>query len=180
VSTIRMSANSTRALRKAFSTLELIVALALLTSVVASVGKYASYVQRGIRDRQLAQQLHWELVNTRELIASWKIAEVTKQRIESLPISAQLVEQLTQASWLATVEPESAVAAFSSDVLAVTLQFRANLRDQAIRPLELKFWVAPPATQQQPSQVSQGSLPACLPSDTFAHQAIAAQEVAGL
>ena len=68
-------------------TVEVLVAVALLTAAVVGVGRFMTAANTGLRHRELSARLEWELVNARERIGSWHPADVTKQSIERLPFS---------------------------------------------------------------------------------------------
>ena len=120
------------------TTTEVLVSIAVLGAAVTGVGKFASTMQQGLRDRELSARIGWEVLNAREEIGSWNFAEITAERIEAMPVSDVLHRDILDARWEAQVEIiEQPVAATQ-----VTLALAGNYRGQAARPQRLTFWVA--------------------------------------
>jgi predicted lysophospholipase L1 biosynthesis ABC-type transport system permease subunit len=124
--------------RAGVSTVEVLVAIALLTAAVVAVGRFAVSANSGLRHRELSARLDWELVNARERIGSWNLAEVTKQRIESLPFSDALAPTFANPRWVAEVKQIEQPAR----AIQVTLQMHCLFAGQPAIPEKLTFWLA--------------------------------------
>lgn len=117
---------------------EVIVAIALLGTATAAIGRFAVMTKQGLHQRELGTRLSAELLNARERIGSWQPEQLTGQHIEELPFSAELVEQIDDLKWRAIVEPvEEPVRA-----LRVTLKLECSLHGQTAQPQAITFWVA--------------------------------------
>ena len=116
---------------------ELLVATALLATVMVAVGRFASTTRRGLDDRQLSAHIAWELANAREQIGAWPAERITHERIEGLAISAALQRELDQPRWRAEIER----VAEPLPAQRVTLRFECQVGGQSARPAELTFWV---------------------------------------
>lgn len=124
-------------LQRGTSTVEVIVALAVLATAVVGIGRFASTTNRGLRERQLSSRIGWELTNAREQIGAWVPEMITPSRIENLPFSSGLSDQLQDLQWQAEVAPITAPA----DALQVILTLRCTFQGQTARPASLVFWV---------------------------------------
>lgn len=127
------------------STVEVIVALAVLATAVVGVGRFAATTNRGLRERQLSSRIGWELTNAREQIGAWDPESVTPSRIESLPFSSGLTDELHDLQWQAEVAPLSAPA----QALQVSLTLQCTFQGQTARPASLVFWL--PSSPPEPS-----------------------------
>ena len=127
--------------RSGVSSIEILVATALLATVITGIGRLAHTTHQGLRDRELAARLHWEIVNAREQVGTWAADQITAARIEALPFSPALTTQLDGLRWQAQVhtitEPATA--------LQVTLAIHCMVESQAAEPATLTFWVPSPA-----------------------------------
>lgn len=119
------------------STVELLVALALLATATIGVGQLASRTKAGLRNRELSSRLNWELTNARETIGAWPLSEITVEKIEQIPISQSLQSRLADLRWEATVESIQQPA----KALQVVLSLHCMMEGQSARPVALTFWV---------------------------------------
>ncbi len=124
-------------LRGGTSTVELLVSMAVLTTAVLGVGRFASTTRQGLHDRELNSRIGWELANAREQIGAWQPTDVSVKEIESLPFSDYLKQELSDVRWQASVESISEPA----QVLQVTLALHCTINEQAARPASLVFWI---------------------------------------
>ena len=123
--------------RRAASTAEVMLAIALLAIAAPLVAKFASQVRRGLQDREISARLEWELINVRERIGTWPAEQITAERIGQVPISSSLTEQVPSAKLSAKVsQVEKPVAATQ-----VTLAVQCERGGQTIEPATLTFWV---------------------------------------
>lgn len=132
--------------RAGVSTVEILVATALLATAITGIGRLAHSTQQGLRDRELAARLHWEIGNAREQIGTWAADEITVARMEALPFSPALSKQLEGLRWQAKVHSISEPAT----ALQVTLAIQCLVDSQAAQPAQLTFWVASSEPQQNP------------------------------
>jgi hypothetical protein len=131
--------------RTATTTMEVVVAIALLAVAATLVGRFVGQVKQGLRDRELTARFEWELLNARERIGSWTADRITLERIQQLPISDALASRLKNARLAAAVQNiETPLPA-----LQVTLGLEGELNGQAIQPAVLTFWV-PSTTAGEP------------------------------
>lgn len=141
----------TAAKRAGVSTVEILVATALLATAITGIGRLAHATQQGLHDRELATRLHWEIGNAREQIGSWGVEGITVARIEALPFSPALTKQLDGLRWHADVQSISEPAT----ALQVSLAIQCLVNSQAAQPAKLTFWIASPAppetTQNRPA-----------------------------
>lgn len=131
--------------RRAASTAEVLIAIALLVVATSLVGGFVSQVSDGLRDRETSSRLEWELLNAREVIGSWSADEITAERIAELPISAALADRVKNAKLRAIVAQIDKPAR----AMQVTLGIRCEWQDQLIEPSTLTFWV-PLEQSEQP------------------------------
>ena len=124
--------------RMATSSLEIVVAFALLVVAVTLVGRFVSQVKHGLRDRELSARTEWELLNARERIGSWSTEQITRERIEQLPLSKSLTDRFTSVSFVAQVQHVDQPI----EAEQVTLAIAGELDGQKIEPAVLTFWVA--------------------------------------
>jgi hypothetical protein len=115
----------------------MLVAVILLGSSLAVVGRFVSSVNQGLSDRMLAAQIDWEITNQREIIGSWNVVDITQARIEALPVSASINQRLANARWLAKVTPMTEPAR----ALQVELRLVGKYQGQSAVPAKLTFWV---------------------------------------
>ncbi len=119
------------------STVELLVALALLATATIGVGQLASRTKAGLRNRELSSRLNWELTNARETIGTWPLSEITVEKIEQIPISQSLRSRLTDLRWEANVESIQQPA----EALQVKLSLHCVIEEQSAQPVALTFWI---------------------------------------
>ena len=131
--------------RRAASTAEVLIAIALLVVATTLVGGFVSQVSDGLRDRETSSRLEWELLNALEVIGSWSADEITAERIAELPISAALADRVKNAKLSAIVAQIDKPAR----AMQVTLGIRCEWQDQLIEPSTLTFWV-PLEQSEQP------------------------------
>ncbi len=131
------------AIRNAFSTMEVTVALLLLTACAMGVGRFVSQVQVGLRERELSRCLGWEIENAKETILSWQPSQVSVARIESLPVSEAALQRLAAAGWQAEGW-RADVTSIEQPVnaLQVTLRLVCRLESQPAVPKKMTFWIA--------------------------------------
>ena len=118
---------------------EVIVAIALLGTATVAIGRFAVMTKQGLRERELGTRLSNELLNARERIGSWPLEQITAERIEGLPFSKSLAEQVDDLKWRTFVESISEPV----NALRVTLKLECLLHGQTAQPQALTFWVAP-------------------------------------
>lgn len=118
---------------------EVIVAIALLGTATAAIGRFAVMTKQGLRERVLGTRLSNELLNARERIGSWPQEQITVEHIEQLPFSKSLAEQVDHLKWRTIVEPMTEPV----NALRVTLKLECSLHGQTAQPQALTFWVAP-------------------------------------
>jgi hypothetical protein len=124
-------------LRNAISTMEVVVAIALLAAATTLVGGFVHQVKAGLRDRELSTRCEWELLNARERIGSWPVEQITLQQIQQMPISESLAAQVASARLSAAIQKiEKPVPATQ-----VTLAIECELDGQTVQPSVLTFWV---------------------------------------
>jgi hypothetical protein len=133
-----MIGSDARQLRRGTSTAEVFVAIALLGTAMVGIGQFAVTTQQGLRQRELSTRLSAELLNARERIGAWPTEKITVERIEQLPFSAALAEQVDEPQWRASVESVSQ----PTSALRVTLRLHCTLQGQPAAPQALTFWVA--------------------------------------
>ena len=122
----------------AFGFGEIIVSLALLTAALVGIGRFVHTVQAGLKERELSHLIGWEIANVRDTISTWKLEDISVERIESLPIPKVLSARVGSAHWRAIVDPvEQPVHG-----LRVTLAFKCVLHEQESEPEQLVFWIA--------------------------------------
>ncbi len=123
--------------RTATSTLELVIAFGLLVLAASMVGRFVSQVKRGLKERELSARIEWELINDRELIGSWSPDQITRERIEQIPLSKSLANRLTTGRLVAQVSHiEEPIAAEQ-----VTLAIACERGGQTMEPAVLTFWI---------------------------------------
>ena len=141
-------------LRRATTIMEPLVATAILTTAMIGVGRFRASTAQGLHDQELNARMSWELVNVRERIGAWPLEEITVQRIESLPFSSALTNQLEELRWRATVAPiDDPIAG-----LQVTLRLQCKLYEQTVQPKQLTFWVAKPSEPARLDDVQRSSI----------------------
>lgn len=123
--------------RQAFSAMELIVSIALLTSALVAVSQFVSHAGRAQHNQELSARLQWEIINARETIGSWHPAQVTPERIVELPVSEQLKEHISGLRW----ETRVATVRHPLPALRINLQLQGEHLGQAIAPERLTFWI---------------------------------------
>lgn len=128
---------ATHPVRAATTTAELIVAMVVLSAAVGGVGRLASSVTSGLRERELSARIGWEIVNAREQIGSWTPGEITSQRIAALPISEALTSQLSHCRWESSVS----VIERPARAIRVNLALVCEYQGQQASPQRLTFWV---------------------------------------
>ncbi len=128
--------------RSGTSTIEILVAVALLGSAFIGVGQFMSMTKAGLRNRELSTRIAWELQNARERIGTWPLSDINRENIEQLPFSDALAEMLSEPRWQAVVTaiPEPI------PTIRVTLELHCVLSGQDAQPDSLTFWIdaAPP------------------------------------
>ena len=134
------------------NTLEVTVALVLLGLTATAVGKFVSQVHVGLRQRQLSQQIGWELENIREQVATWKSDSITAERIENLPIAPALAEQLENPRWHAIVSTIDQPL----PVKQVSLSFEYVYLSQSSSPAGLTFWIPLTSDSSKEAAIDQG------------------------
>ncbi len=126
-----------RVRRAGTSTLEVVIAFGLLVVALTMVGRFVSQVKSGLRVRELSNRTEWELLNARERIGSWSPEQITRERIEQLPLSKSLTDRFTSAAFVARVtHVDQPIVAEQ-----VTLAIAGELDGQKIEPAVLTFWV---------------------------------------
>jgi len=123
--------------RAAFSIMELVIAIILLSGAVVAVGQFVVQVKQGLRDRALSRQIGWEIENLREQICSWPLADVTEARIAEVEYSAALQAELDEVRWEAEVLPLVTPVRATQ----VTLRLKCVLNEQRAEPASLTFWI---------------------------------------
>lgn len=118
---------------------EVIVAIALLGTATVAIGRFAVMTKQGLREREIGARVSNELLNARERIGSWPHEQLTAKRIEELPFSKTLAEQVDNLKWRAIVEPITDPV----NARRVTLKLECSLHGQTAQPQALTFWVAP-------------------------------------
>lgn len=142
-----MKSNRTTQYRKGFSTIETLVALALLGMLMLLVGKFATHVRGGLEQRRLAKVLQWELENGREIVGSWPVDQISQERIAHLPFSALVQSELDDLEWYSEVRaaplelPNHQTNDMSVPALQIRLGLRGTYQEQQLRSNELSFWV---------------------------------------
>lgn len=126
-----------RSRTRAAATVEAMVATALLAMAAVGVSRFMNSFQQGVRDRELALHLGWEITNTRELIGSWPIEEVTEAAIEDLEMSPAIAAALPDAKWDAKVTELSE----PTRMRQVDLRLVCTYRGQISQPEKLSFWI---------------------------------------
>ena len=120
------------------STLEVVIAFSLLVVAVTFVGRFVSQVRVGLKDRELSARTEWELRNARERIGSWPVEQITRERIEQLPLSKSLSDRFESAGFVAQVQHIDQPIVAEQVTLAI-----AGTRDgQKIEPAVVTFWVS--------------------------------------
>ncbi len=131
--------------RAAFSIMELVIAIILLSGAVVAVGQFVVQVKQGLRDRALSRQIGWEIENVREQISSWPLADVTAARIAALECSAALQAELDEVRWEAEVLPLVTPVRATQ----VTLRLKSTLNEQRAEPASLTFWIESEASDAE-------------------------------
>lgn len=124
--------------RRAFSVLEAIIAMVLLTAATGVVGRFMFEVQKGLQERELASCFTREVENATERIRSWNTSEVTVMQIESMPFSDVISSRVEEPRWRAKVTP----IANPIDALEVEIRIECRLYEQLATPERLTFWIA--------------------------------------
>ncbi len=131
--------------RRATTTMEVLVAIALLAVAITLVGGFVHQVKIGLRDRELSTRFDWELMNARELIGSWPLEQITLERIQQISLSESLTNQATNPHLAASIQkienPRPATQ--------ITLAIECELNGQTIQPSILTFWV-PSTIEENP------------------------------
>jgi hypothetical protein len=131
--------------RRGTSTLEVVVAIALLAAATTLVGGFVHQVKAGLRDRELSSRCNWELMNARERIGSWPVGQITLEQIQQISISKSLTDRVASAHLAATIQQiEKPVPAKQ-----VTLAIECELDGQTVQPSVVTFWV-PVSTEGNP------------------------------
>ena len=129
--------HSAASLRIATSTMEVVVAIALLAAATTMVGGFVHQVKAGLRDRELSTRCDWELMNARERIGSWPVEQITLQQIQQISLSESLTAHIANAHLSAAIQQiKKPVPA-----IQVTLAIEGELNEQTIQPSVLTFWV---------------------------------------
>lgn len=143
-----MSPPAEMSFRRATSTMEVIVAIALLAAATTVVGGFVHRVQKGLRDRELSARFDWELKNTRERIGSWPEEHLTLERIQQIELSKSLLpgdSPETKPRLTASIQKiEKPLPATQ-----ITLAIECNLHGQTIQPSIFTFWV-PTSVEAKP------------------------------
>ncbi len=126
------------ALRKAATTMEMLVAISLLAFAVTGMGQFVRQVNSGLRDRELSARIGWELLNARERIGTWPKERLTVEQIQKLPVSAALAESLEEAQFTASI----VTIATPIRATQITLALECKVLGQPAQPAVLTFWVA--------------------------------------
>lgn len=135
--------------RRAATTIELVAAIAILAACSSIVLGFVSQVRQGLRDREIAARLDWELMNVREEIASWEASSITVEKIQQLTVSQALRDSLDDCQWIANVEiMEQPIPAKQ-----ITLALNVTLRGQPAQPAILTFWVPTQTTVAQATSI---------------------------
>jgi hypothetical protein len=123
--------------RHAASVAEVVVATAILTIAMTGVGRFAYNIKQGLRTRELSSRMDLEINNLREEVGSWKVEDISSQRIEAIPISDNLQTYLEQPRW------EAQVVTLSKPVEAVqvTLSLHCQIEGQRAKPATRTFWI---------------------------------------
>lgn len=123
--------------RRATSTLEVVVGIALLAAATTLVGGFVHQVKAGLRARELSARCDWELLNARERIGSWPVGQITLEQIQQIPISKSLTDRVASAHLSAAIQQiEKPMPATQ-----VTLAIECELEGQTVQPSVLTFWV---------------------------------------
>ncbi len=123
--------------RRGTTTMEIIIAVALLGIAASLMGQFAIQVRQGLRDRELNCRCDWELLNLRERIGSWSLDQVTTERIAQVEVSEPLRKRLTEPKFKALV----ARVDQPTPALQVTIGLEAVRDGQVIQPSTLTFWI---------------------------------------
>lgn len=123
--------------RSAVTSMETLVAIIVLAFAAIGVSQFVATVHSGLREQELRQRIGWEVENARELICSWETEEITKERIEQLPLTSGLTDTLSEVRWVSKVsQVEKPIPA-----TRVTLAIECRYQGQIAKPQELTFWV---------------------------------------
>jgi len=127
--------------------MEVLVAIALLAAATTMVGGFVHQVKAGLRDRELSTRCDWELMNARERIGSWRVEQITLQKIQQISIAESLIAHIANAHLSAAIQkiekPQPAIQ--------ITLAIECELDGQTIQPSVLTFWVLSP-TGESPKE----------------------------
>lgn len=124
--------------RRATTSLETVVAIALLGVAVSALGNMLGRIQHGLNDRELATRVSWEIDNARERIGSWAVDQITPDRIEELPISEALQDRVENLKWQSEVTPITDPI----QGVRVRIDLTFDYRGQAVAPNGRTFWVS--------------------------------------
>lgn len=124
-------------MRKGTSTVEVIICTIILSVAALSVGKFSGRMHQSLREREMSVLVNWELQNVRAQIESWPAGEISKSKIEGLPVSGNLQSELTNARWQAeVVAVDEPIAAWR-----IHVELTGQRGGQAVVPAELVCWV---------------------------------------
>ncbi|MCR9291220.1 MAG: hypothetical protein NXI32_00790 [bacterium] len=126
-----------RSPRLAASVAETVVATALLAIAMSGVGRFAYHLKEGLRNREIGSRIELEMLNLREEVGSWEIADINPQRVEEFPISTGLQAIVEEPHWEAQVVRVSKPA----EAVQVTLRLKCRIQGQAASPAERTFWI---------------------------------------
>ncbi len=131
--------------RRATSTMEMVVAIALLAATATMVGKFVHQVKLGLRDRELSARFDWELMNAHERIGSWPLERITLEEIQQISLPKALTEHVANARLTASIQKiEKPLPATQ-----ITLAIECERYGQTIQPSVLTFWV-PSSAEKTP------------------------------
>lgn len=128
--------------RGVFNSMELIVALAVLTVAAVGIGRFVTSVHSGLRELEDQSRLQWELTNARERIGCWRVDHISRERIAQLPISSELSQAYSNLAWRARVQPIEE----PHEALQVELSMHGEYRGQPAVLSEITFWEFEEAT----------------------------------
>lgn len=128
--------SATRRSRSGTTTIEVVVAITLLTTAAVGVSSFAASSRAGLRQRELSARIAVELDNAREIIGAWQPTDVTVDNIEQLSFSDSFPASY-QPRWIADVETiDTPVPA-----VRVRLLLELTIGQQVARPDALTFWI---------------------------------------
>ena len=84
--------------------MELLIGCVLLSAATVTTSMFHTRTTTIARSLKVSALARDALLNAREVVATWTVAEVTQERVASLTIRDELKDLLPEATWIARID----------------------------------------------------------------------------